>query len=215
MTTVVFCLGSVILAGVLMTSKIHAPQLDTTFITTHTRSVAALRGWRGAGAGAGGGGDGRVGGAGRRPGEPLCVLVVDVLSELGVVDGAVCLLTYHYHSFLFPPAAFREAHARLKAMVEEAELRRKQARAVQQQQPGQQGPWMGGGAPEQLMGASESRAYTEEDRLMRSLLRRACPLVRRKGKILHELQVPTDAPITSRLCVVYSRDRRPDGWAPP
>lgn len=30
--------------------------------------------------------------------------------------------------------------------------------------------------------------FTEEDRLLRSLLRRACPLVRRKGKILHELQ---------------------------
>lgn len=128
-----------------------------------------------------------------------------------MVDGAV--LTYLPLPLLpFPPAAFREAHARLKAMVEEAELRRKQARAVQQQQPGQQGSWMGGGAPEQLMGASESRAYTEEDRLMRSLLCRACPLVRRKGKILHELQVPTDAPIKSRLRVVCSETgERTDG----
>lgn len=118
------------------------------------------------------------------------------------VCGCTCMdecavLTYFYPQSTFrnlhDSAAFREAHARLKAMVEEAELRRKQARALQQQQPQQQpgqGSWMGG-APAQEEGqhAELSGAYTEEDRLMRSLLRRACPLVRRKGKVLHELQV--------------------------
>ena len=33
------------------------------------------------------------------------------------------------------------------------------------------------------------REDKEEERALRSLLRRACPLIRRKGKILHELQV--------------------------
>ena len=122
------------------------------------------------------------------------------------------------------PAAFREAHASLKAMVEAAEQRRKEARAIanatQRQPPPQQQQQQP--PPQQQQGAAawecadpppppsseEQRAEhphfilsapplpvavvlagTGEDRLLRSLLRRACPLVRRKGKILHELQV--------------------------
>lgn len=110
------------------------------------------------------------------------------------------MLTDHHKTiYLILPAAFREAHARLKGMVEEAELRKKQARALaaaQEQQQGLQRAWADG-ADEQdngtLLQAPPAAAVLvsnpEEDRLMRSLLRRACPLVRRKGKILHELQV--------------------------
>jgi len=38
-------------------------------------------------------------------------------------------------------------------------------------------------------GGAGKREEKEDERALRSLLRRACPLIRRKGKILHELQV--------------------------
>ncbi|KAM3570547.1 hypothetical protein VYU27_007382, partial [Nannochloropsis oceanica] len=71
---------------------------------------------------------------------------------------------------------FRTAHAGLRELVEAVEEdRRKRKEGEAATEGGREG------------GAGK-REEKEDERALRSLLRRACPLIRRKGKILHELQ---------------------------